>query len=176
MYKCKIGVLFFIYLQILPWNKVALPPPSPSKEINPQILHFWYWPGDKPPAILLPPIHSHLCLCFTFKLGWNCLQQKCVWEFSFSLINMEIRCRAELHPKGAVSFYLYKLSLVPLFTFFGSAKPQSLIIFARLSKIWHLTLWLHFWARSTISFWDQTTQLSRGKKTQQNQTTFTSFC
>lgn len=27
MYKCKICVSFVIYVQILPWNKVALSPP-----------------------------------------------------------------------------------------------------------------------------------------------------
>lgn len=172
MYKCKIGVLFFIYLQILPWNKVALCPPSPPKERNPQILHFWYWPGDKPPAILLPPIHSHLRLYFTFKLGWNCLQQRYVWEFSSSLISMEIRCRAALHPKAAVSFYLYKSVSFLYLHFLVLLNLKSLIVFARLSNIWHLTLWLHFGACSTTSFWDQTTQLSRGEKTPNHQ----SFC
>lgn len=54
---------------------------------------------------------SHLRLTSTFKLGWNCLQLRYVWEFSLSLISMEIRCRAEPHPTGAAGFDLYKYAL-----------------------------------------------------------------
>lgn len=138
MYKCKIGVLFFIYLQILPWNKVALFPPhlqekqphkSFTSDIGPVINHQQFF----------PPIRSHLRLYFTFKLGWNCLQQRYVWEFSFSLISMEIRCRAELHPKGAVLFIYINKSCSSIYIFFfGSANHQSLIIFARFFNTWHL--------------------------------------
>lgn len=54
---------------------------------------------------------SHLRLTSTFELGWNCLQWRYVWEFSLSLISMEMRCRAEPHPTGAVGFDLYKYAL-----------------------------------------------------------------
>lgn len=131
MYKCKIGVLFFIYLQILPWNKVALFPPhlqekqphkSFTSDIGPVINHQQFF----------PPIRSHLCLYFTFKLGWNCLQQRYVWEFSFSLISMEIRCRAELHPKGAVLFIYINKSCSSIYIFF--------LLVLLIIKVWSFLL------------------------------------
>lgn len=81
---------------------------------------------------------SHLRLTSTFKLGWNCLQWRYVWEFSLSLISMEMRCRAEPHPTGVVGFDLYKYALFLYLRFFGSAHRQHWIISAHLLPFWHL--------------------------------------
>lgn len=78
----------------------------------------------------------------------------------FSLIRMEIRCRVELHPKGASSLSNSCCSIY-IFWFWYTL---TLIIFAHFFRIWHLilaTLLAHW------GFADQTAQLSRSEKMSQ---------
>lgn len=139
MYKCKIGVLFSIYLQILPRNNAALSP-LPSLQAESPHKSFTWVNG----LVMNHRQRSHLRLTSTFELGWNCLQWRYVWEFSPSLISMEIRRRAEPHPPGAVGFDLYQHALFfyLLFLVLPIVSVGSFLLIFRLSDTSVATLLL----------------------------------
>lgn len=122
MYKCKTGVLSFLY-RFFP-HPIAFPKKETHKSFrfapDPVINHQQFF---------LPPLHSpHLCLYFDFPVGMRLFAaEKCMRILFPPLISMERRCRAELHPAGALAFSLYKQPL-SLSLASGSAKPQHLVI------------------------------------------------